>query len=640
MNNNRNSTYSPFTFGKLNGVSASSVGKYTEVKQDKSMLRGIEPLPLMKDGRRDNTVTIKKYYKEGYSKQEVNADIFQGTHIEGFENSADKNLNAYYSKGLLEAIDPRHRQRAERNLNNIDVKEQAPPARSLDGKPITDLIRFKELSQSQLRPKNEISQRFDAPGVSIEAGQKGRGRGQNPDNSILTKQTKQHRELDEKDMIKGFSGVKGPVRKPEYQESNSTRSNDSSYAGPVKMSEGGKGIYMAESLENYQEYNPENSKENNYIGPVSSVRTFAKNGITSVSRSTIELDHFGPARFNKGFRNTYDDVARGTDQVQEINYSGISGSLQRGQYIKPQDEAKQTDREMEREYFTGPGNETAGLVQKSIHERVNQPHEHYTPNTGPGRFNKGIVHEYVDGARGEDKSQETSYHGTGISYNQGLVYNNNDQLRETYGGQEQEYYTAPNNQDRGYIMNNEHQRLGEIKEHLVPNLGPGRNNKGVIHKITDGARGEDKSNETNYIGGYRDSNFTYKGMQDEPRETNIVLVEDYKGNSSAHGPGQSRDAFENITINNSKQDVMNRQNIKLFGGKSMVGSSKDTIGYVKMNTLKESEGSFGPATANVSNTPEIINRNIRGKELLQSRSNINQHTATILENNPLHIKYY
>ena len=515
---------------------------------------------------------------------------------------------------------------------------------------------MKELSQSQRRPKNENSQRFDAPGVSIEAGQKGRGRGQNPDNSVLTKQTKQHRELDEKDMIKGFSGVKGPVRKPEYQESNSTRSNDSLYIGPIKSSEGGKGIYMAESLENYQEYKPENSKENHYIGPVSSVRTFAKNGITSVSRSTIELDHFGPARFNKGFRINNDDVARGTDQVQEINYSGISGSLQRGQYIKPQDEAKQTDREMEREYFTGPGNETAGLVQKSIHERVNQPHEHYTLNTGPGRCNKGVVTEMVDISNKEpftqnnnlqtqvtrinDKSQETNNTGGVNLVRSGVLYKNNDKVRETYGGQEQEYYTAPNNQDRGYVLQPESERLGEIKEPLVPNVGPARNNKGVIHEITDGARGIDKSKETNYSGGYTDPKSTYKTMDDELRETNIVLVEDYKGNSSAHGPGESRDAFKDITINNSKQDITNRENREIFGGKSMVGSSKDTFGHVKLNSLKESEGSFGPPTANVSNTPEIINRNIREKELLQSRSNINQHTATILENNPLHIKYY
>lgn len=645
MNNNRNSTYSPFTFGKFSGVPASSISNYTEVEQDKNMLKGIEPLPLMKDGRRDNTVTIKKYYKEDYRKKEMDANKFQGTGIEGFQDSGDINLNAIYSKNFLNAINPKHRERAESNLGKTDICEQPPPARSLDGKPVTYLQRFKELTQAELRAKSENSQRLDIKGVSIEAGQHGRGKGQNPNTIVLTKQTKQHRELNQKDRIRGFAGVKGHIRKPDYQESNSTRSNDSSYTGPVKLSEGGK-VYISESLENYQEYNPEVAGYNDYVGPSTSLRSIAQNGIQSVSRLTVELDHFGPGRKNKGIINNYDDIARGTDHIKEINYSGISGLLQKGQYVKPQDEPRQTTREMEHEHFTAPQNQDRGYVLQPESERLEQPYEQYTPNTGPARNNKGIITEMVDDSnnqnnnlqtkvtRNYDKSQETLYNGIGISSNQGIIYNNDDKLKETYGGQEQGFYNAPNNQDRGHVLQPESERLGEIIENLVPTVGPARNNKGIIHEITDGSRGYDQAKETNYIGAHKDSKFTYKGMDDELREKNIVLIEDYKGHSSANGPGESRDAFEKITINNNKQDITKRENMEILGMKSNKGSSTNTIGNVKMNTLKEMEGIIGAPKANNTNGPNL-NEISTNKIQVQTRSNINPHLKASLIGNPL-----
>ena len=649
MNNNRNSTYSPFTFGKLNGVSASSIGNYTEVEQDKSMLKGIEPLPLMKDGRRDNTVTIKKYYKEGYSKKEVESNKFQGTGIEGFESSGDKNLNEKYATGFLDAIDPVHRQRAMKNVGKIDIYENPPLAKEVDGKPITYLKRFKELTQAELRAQGENSQRLDILGRNIEAGQHTRGEGQNPNNIVLTKQTKQHRELNQKDLIRGFAGVKGHIHKPDYQESNSTRSNDTSYTGPLKLSKGGKGVYINESLKNYQEYNPEVAGYNEYMGPSSlQLRSIAQHGIQSVSRLEVELDHFGPAKNNKGVVSNYDDLPRGEDQAKETNYTGNFRSSQQGLHVLPKDQAKQTEREMVQEYFTSPQNQNAGLVQNPNNERLEQPYEHYTLNTGPGRFNKGVVTEMVDISNKEpftqnnnlqsqvtrinDKSQETNHTGSVNQVRSGFLYKNNDELRETYGGQEQHIYNAPNNQDRGYVLKPESERLGEIVENLVPNVGPARNNKGIIHEITDNPRGHDQSNETNYSGGYRNSNFTYKTMDDELRETNVVLVEDYKGHSSANGLGESRDAFEDFTVNNYRQDITNRENMEIFGIKSNRGSSKDTFGSVTLNTLKENKGNIGAPKALYSSSPINLG-NTRGKEQLHVRSNINPHLTNTLKGN-------
>ena len=626
MNNNRNSPYSAFSFDKMNGVSISSIGNHTKIEQSPDILKGIEPLPLMNNGRRDNTVIIKKNYKEGYKKKEVSSDIFQGTN-----STSDINREAFYSTGLLNSLDDRHINRAKSNITKTDILKKPPPAKSLDGKPVTYLTRFKELTQAQLRAKNDNSQRFDAHGVNIESGQQSRGKGQNPSNIQLTKQTKQHREFTEKDRIIGNTQISGPIVVPKFQEATGLRSHEELYIGPSKSYENGT-VYVNETIEDYNEYHPDTVIENNYVGPINSIRSYAENGITSISRLTTSLNHPGPVRFNKGITIKYDDIARGTDQIEETNYYGISNLLQKGQYIKSQDKARQTDREMEKEYITGPQNQNAGLVKKNIHERINQPYENYTPNIGPVRFNKGILPEIRE-TRTNDNSQETNYTGTVNSIKNGLIYKNNDQLRETYGSQEQEYITSPHNQDKGIVLTNEHQRLADIKENLVPNLGPCKENRGYIKEINE-TRIHDKSNETNYMGTYKDSKFTYTDMQDKPKETNIVLIKDYKGNTSKGGAGQSRNMYDNIQVNNYREDITKRDNRDLYGSKNLFGSGQDMIGDVRLNTLKESKGQFGIASANISNSPKITDYNIKSKNQLQGRLNINQHMTETLSGNP------
>jgi hypothetical protein len=222
-------------------------------------------------------------------------------------------------------------------------------------------------------------------------------------------------------------------------------------------------------------------------------------------------------------------------------------------------------------------------------------------------------------------------------YNKGQYLTPDDEIKLTGRANEAEFLNAPQNKNGGFVQQNNHQRIQEEYNQFTQQPGPPlKTTLGIIKELKESVS-HDKSNETNYSGPSQNFKSIYKKIDDELKEPNKVLLEDYKGNLNSIGPGQAREHVENIQVNNFKEDIINRDSIKLHGTKNKMGNGESNMGYYQLNTLKESEGRIIPGSSIVSNSPNQFNKDIKGKDTLKIRPNIDNYKVNL--NNSLVIPH-
>lgn len=645
-NNNRNTNYKPFSFNSKQSNYRFLDDVQEMTPQGNYSIKGIEPLPFIKTGRRDNTIIIKDNYVEDYRKKEVPASVFRGTRREGFNTSLDAEIDAGLASGVKGLVSNNNRARASTNVGrfkNNDYDEDTMYLRpeSYDGKPLTDLVRIRQLTQQELRAKNENSQRADIDGQAIEAGQQNRGIGQDPNNMFITKNPTQNREFTDEDRILGRGHTTGPEHRPIVQESNSARSNEENYIGPGKFTEGGE-IYLSENIKNRELFSNNHENENNYMGPATnSFRSLVKHGLTQFNTSRVNTSqaYVGAPLSKQGVIYRNNQEARGVDTSNEQNYTGHGQSTHSGYTFENNQPANPTGRENENEYVGHGQSVQSGFAYENYQPANPTGRETDFIHLGAGNdTSRGYVYQNGQQANTTIRENigETNYIGHGQTTHGGFVKENYQPANPTTRDNENEYIGHGQSTQTGYVYENYQPANPTGRENDVIHLGAGTDtSRGYTYQNGQLANETNRQNTSvSYNGVAMNSKSTYLAQPDETRAPMVedVLAKDYKGVSSTIKTTQSRDFFKTFTSDDRRELVTNIKDREVNGLNKPLNVGANDYGKTSSNMLRETESAVIIPQAQVSNSYKIFDYNVRNKDRLNKRINIDKGLIETVNN--------
>ena len=647
MNNNRNLNFKPFSFTENKSTFRSLDDEPIMTPQGNYSLNGIEPLPLMDSSRRDNTIIIKDYYVEDYRKKEVTADTFRGTRMEGFNTSMDANIDAGLASGVRSLVQlSNNHNRALANVgrfknNDYDDETMYLRPENIDGKPINDLLRIRQKTQSEIRSDNPNSQRADLEGTNVESGQHNRGTGQNPSNITLTQTRTQNRELTEDDRIAGRGHTTAPENRPKIQESKSSRSNEQSYIGPGSDNRGGE-VFLSDDIKNREFFSNNKEEENTYMGPASvTIRSLAQHGIVQSTKYEKEHTYTGHAHGNIGIVYMNGQDARGGDTSTESNYIGHGQSRRSGMVKENYQPARDTSRENVNENLGIASNQNNGYYYHNNQDARPTDRETNTNYIGSGNDSaQGYV--YMNGQQANPTQRqmtgETNYIGQSQITHGGIVKENYQPARDTGREIQNENLGIANNQNTGYYYYNGQDARPTDREYNTNYVGSGTDSaQGYVYMNGQQANNTNRENtSTQYSGVSFNSKSTYLKQTDETRPSMVdeVMMKDYKGHQSSIGVGQSRDHVNNFTSDDRREIITNIQNRELPPMNNIIGTGVENYGQSTTDTMRENNTSIQIPKAINTNSYQIYDYNVRNKETLNARNNINPYITTVNNGNP------
>ncbi len=641
MNNNRNLQYS----------SLSSINQSTLLTQDPNLLKGIEPLPLIKNGRRDNTITIKKNYKEGYVKKEVPTNMFTGNDI--FNNTEHFSQNYFEVKGnkipylgsTPDAFNKRGavRKWAEEIIGQKHKHHNLVPGTNLNAdNPMTpeetNSIIAKEakryLLQSKRRAKNDLSQRADLEGTLVDAGQKIRGIGGTLKRDAITSVPNQNREFNVDDYLKGNQFYLGPHLDLEDEAKQTGRSQENNIYGHVSNNNSGHIVHHIPNLR--ETLGGKEDLQNDYIGPAVSVRSLINTESEfQVSRLETELDLTGPVSSNIGVLSTI-DTTRNNDRAEHAlrnNHSGPVTNKDGGFAVQNDKSLRETFRgkeDLQNDYIGGVNGEISGIVSQTKGTR-NHDREYKLriKQQGPLTHNRGVSMKNND-TRIYDREKALQNVNVGPLGNKdgGVAVQYDKSLRDTFGGTQNNHIIGRHN-NTGSILQSEYERKEHQSESFTSLPGPLTNSLGPINE-THSTRNYDKASSlySEYIAPGLNSNTYMKTIKELNPLGSHIMVEDYLSNKGMSSIIDNREQYDNFDPRNMKGDTLNREGIEFRPAQKCFMSN--TLGEVELNKNREDEHrersiDNGDSSKSIGGILLRTRDETRPKNQLQPRLNIHDY---------------
>ena len=538
--------------------------------------------------RRDNTLIINDYHTQEagqYAKPKKEEKYL-------FEPIQNLNALAGDTKIVDKIGQDRYSNTLKYKSNDYDTKTMYVRPELIDGVPLTEVVRPREKTQEELRGSGVNSIRLDPNARNNQTGQQGEGVSADPKSINITKfKLKSYREQNSVDDLLKTTGV---ITRPEWRslvrETNSERSYMKSVEGPAVSA------VMKTEYHNEQSARPTLKEEtivNNYIS-----NAFSTKGGQSEYRNEQSA--------RPTIRNEYED------DVRIINQRAIDNPTYRNeQSARPtmrtdyEDDSRTINQRSFVDSNTYRNEQAAKPTQRTDYENDSR-------TINQRSFVDSNTYRNEQAANPTLREDFNEFNGHGFNNNMGVIYENNQSANPTLREDINDYSGHSYNSNGGAVYNNNQAAKPTLRMLSENNefQGPGYNQSHGMYK--------------------KSGDITRSGVVEE------VLARDYKGPDFAFvSKDESRLQAYNMVQNESIEASMNLTKRDLMGGGTdRIPQGKDDIGeYNDWNRREKNP----PITNRVRNVGVNYIQEIpetRGYNLLEQRSNINEHVPITISHNP------
>lgn len=596
------------------------------VESDNSMypFNQFDNLNQAPSGRRDNSLVIKDYHSndtayyakpkkpvESFQDMKPNPNAMAGSNQ--FLNNRDNQLDRF-GQGL--------RYRNNDQLEGTNIRPEY-----IDGEiQVAGVVRAMPRDQEEVRGLGVNSQRLQSEGLNNQTGMIGEGFSTNPENINITKfPQKKYRDQTTADLIRTTGAFMKNSDRSAVHFTNTQRSTSTDYVAPPK------------SINSYGEYRnnqPTNKTQfEEYIGdiPVANPKSVVykpEYRNNQAAKPTIIEDYIGdipvtnPMASIQKHTQRNNQVARPTmfeEFIGDVPVTNPMASIQ-----KHTSRNNQAANPTQFEEFIGdvPVTNPMASVQRhtSRNNQVANPthfeefigdvpvtnpmasiQRHTSRNNQPAK--PTMIEEYI----GDVPVTNTK------AFVQRHTSRNNQPAKPTYRdiyGQT-DYTGHSTNINSGIVYyNNQPARATHIENYI----------------------------NTDYKGtSSRPTTLTYVKNDDKTRSGVVeeVLAKDYTGIQRSIADKGVDHTFANNQVNNERiEQTMNLTKRKLVGGTGQLAAGVENVGDLNINDERGKETVLNHGGYRNNLGYKIYDSNVRGKELLQQRVNIDNTITTVLNNNP------